>query len=1081
MTTFDVAEAGWGDAPLPVHFVWSIKADGGPLTCKLDWDGDGTIDKEISGCRPDTLQDAVADLPTYTFTKTGEHHPKLVVSDGVRTAERTTTVFANFVKYAPGVILPEKTEGFVGAETSWKAPATYGVDPPHVVLTYTDASKVPAIAPGTILWGSAYVMKVTTATPSGKTLAVDGVSVPITDAIQDCFVGARDVVPSFAGARCNADSCKDWVYEPLPPGKSPIAGADAGADGGSPTSFKRLGTHADPLKVDFAGSFFGLKVGLPTLDIDAFEHSFQFGIVVNKFLVEIGGFSLKIAEVDIQPSLKYEFNVKEALRDGKYDFGAAPLGPPIAIGPIPLIPEVAPQLRYKVDVKAGASVEFKAPIKFAYHDGPPSNLGFEFNPLPTAFLGITNWEPTPEAAAGLSGSLSFVPKFRLRIPGIGGPYVAPVISATIEGMAKMKTPSPPGAACSDPDYVPPSGGVFCGAFKLGFGGECDFELTWLEFTKKKLSWKTLEFQIAEIVLEKCKGFCGGTTVDAGSDAADAAPDGDATAGDAVASDTSVGDSSIPDAPAEGGSDSGTLADITADCFEGATVSVCGTSFYPGSTMTLVNVTEVPGGISSYAAVLGKPEVGDESSNVPSSAKVFTFFDTSSLWGVPGFPTPIVGRDVNRGGRSNLIAVWKNSAGVFEWVTNITGGHYSFTGGLPVYRQFQFIHESSSAPTSSPLSSFGARKDFFRSYKSSEGTVWTELDPPTDLSCAPVISFPKDCFQYAELSMAPIAIDLGAVPAGSSSADATFDLSNDGKDPSSAITLSLTGADASLFSISGGSCMSGVTTLAAGGSCAIKMKFNPLSTTSVGTKTATLKATASTGGTVHATVTGKVSSAGLALSPTPKDFGFLLAGASTPDTTFTVTNTGGSPSSAITLSLTGADASQFTLTGGTCASGTTTLAPSASCTVTARFAPGSTAIAGSKSATLSATATTGGTASAALSGVVQAPAALTITPAGKVYGSVSTTGAGTDSLFTVKNGVGGVTSGTLAIAIGGTHPSDFAITGGTCVPGTTKLAGGASCSVIVRFKPTSTGAKSASLGVVATPGGTPAASLTGTGI
>src|SRR5258708_7956718 len=68
LTTFDVAEAGWGDAPLPVHFVWSIKNDGRSLQCKLDRDGDGTIDKEIASCRADTIKDALADLPTYTFT-----------------------------------------------------------------------------------------------------------------------------------------------------------------------------------------------------------------------------------------------------------------------------------------------------------------------------------------------------------------------------------------------------------------------------------------------------------------------------------------------------------------------------------------------------------------------------------------------------------------------------------------------------------------------------------------------------------------------------------------------------------------------------------------------------------------------------------------------------------------------------------------------------------------------------------------------------------------------------------------------------------------------------------------------------
>jgi hypothetical protein len=36
VATFDVAEAGWGDIPLPVHFVWHITGGSGhALTCRI--------------------------------------------------------------------------------------------------------------------------------------------------------------------------------------------------------------------------------------------------------------------------------------------------------------------------------------------------------------------------------------------------------------------------------------------------------------------------------------------------------------------------------------------------------------------------------------------------------------------------------------------------------------------------------------------------------------------------------------------------------------------------------------------------------------------------------------------------------------------------------------------------------------------------------------------------------------------------------------------------------------------------------------------------------------------------------------
>jgi hypothetical protein len=63
---------------------------------------------------------------------------------------------------------------------------------------------------------------------------------------------------------------------------------------------------------------------------------------------------------------------------------------------------------------------------------------------------------------------------------------------------------------------------------------------------------------------------------------------------------------------------------------------------------------------------------------------------------------------------------------------------------------------------------------------------------------------------------------------------------------------------------------------------------------------------------------------------------------------------------------------------------------------------------------------------------------------------------------------------------GTDAGEFAVTGGTCASGTTTLAGGATCTVLVRFNPATAGAKAATLGVTATPGGTPTSSLTGTG-
>lgn len=79
---------------------------------------------------------------------------------------------------------------------------------------------------------------------------------------------------------------------------------------------------------------------------------------------------------------------------------------------------------------------------------------------------------------------------------------------------------------------------------------------------------------------------------------------------------------------------------------------------------------------------------------------------------------------------------------------------------------------------------------------------------------------------------------------------------------------------------------------------------------------------------------------------------------------------------------------------------------------------------------------------------------------------------------IANGTGGCAPATgLSVTVTGTNASNFPIVSNTC--GAT-LAGGAHCSVSVRFRPASIGVKSASLTVYATPSGSAHASLSGTG-
>ena len=117
------------------------------------------------------------------------------------------------------------------------------------------------------------------------------------------------------------------------------------------------------------------------------------------------------------------------------------------------------------------------------------------------------------------------------------------------------------------------------------------------------------------------------------------------------------------------------------------------------------------------------------------------------------------------------------------------------------------------------------------------------------------------------------------------------------------------------------------------------------------------------------------------------------------------------------------------------------------------------------------------ASLPLTAVALTPGSLGITPAMKGFGTLNA-GSSASQTFTINNSGGSVT-GALALTLGGSGASSFAIASDGCSG--MMLQPSASCMVDVTFAPTGGGDVAASLAVSATPGGQTAASLSGTGI
>ena len=242
-----------------------------------------------------------------------------------------------------------------------------------------------------------------------------------------------------------------------------------------------------------------------------------------------------------------------------------------------------------------------------------------------------------------------------------------------------------------------------------------------------------------------------------------------------------------------------------------------------------------------------------------------------------------------------------------------------------------------------------------------------------------------------------------------------------------------------------------TTLTHGTSCTLVVDFAGSSTVVTGTVTVTSNA-AGTAPTV--TLTGGTAPIAT-VAPSALTFVNQASGTASTAQTVTLTNSGTGTLSITGAVLGGANAGDFTLVNG-CGS---TLAQGANCTLSVKFAPTSTP-AGSKTATLS-ISTNGGTPVVNLAGTsVTAVAVITVTPTALTFTGVAV---GSSASKTVSVSNTGNISTTIATAISGAGANQFSVRSATGSCGTS-LAAGATCSISVRFKPTSTGTKTAALAV-----------------
>ena len=322
---------------------------------------------------------------------------------------------------------------------------------------------------------------------------------------------------------------------------------------------------------------------------------------------------------------------------------------------------------------------------------------------------------------------------------------------------------------------------------------------------------------------------------------------------------------------------------------------------------------------------------------------------------------------------------------------------------------------------------------------------------------------------AALSVSPNPGSLGPVTIGQP-ANATFEVSNTGGSPSSAVSVSISPSPGDFsYTTTCGAVIAKNTNNA----CTVTVTFVPTSTS----ETATLTVSATDGGTVGVPLTGTgwtVAAFSLTTNnPGGPDFGGVTYGQSS-TIVYSLSNTGQTTSDVPQISLSGS--SDFTYTSN-CPT-TQGLAENGACSIDVTFVPTSTGT--TEYATLTVSATSGGTAGpVTFSGTGLTVADLQLATSGS-FGTVND-GSSSQVTYELSN-TGQTASGTTAGAYvgGGTNPNDFVITGNTCgasIPGSTSNA----CAITVTFTPTTGNTETSTLYVPASPGGPATASLSGTGV
>jgi N,N-dimethylformamidase beta subunit-like protein/ASPM-SPD-2-Hydin domain-containing protein/centrosomal CEP192-like protein/HYDIN/CFA65/VesB family protein len=323
-----------------------------------------------------------------------------------------------------------------------------------------------------------------------------------------------------------------------------------------------------------------------------------------------------------------------------------------------------------------------------------------------------------------------------------------------------------------------------------------------------------------------------------------------------------------------------------------------------------------------------------------------------------------------------------------------------------------------------------------------------------------------------VSFNPTSVNFGNQTVSTTSAAQTITVTNSGGASLHVTSVTVTGTNAGDFAKSADTCTGQA--IAANATCTVSLTFTPGAT---GARSASLSFAddaPSSPQTVALTGTGAAAAPVVSFNPTSLSYGNQNVGTTSAAKSVTVTNTGTAALHVTIVALAGANTGDFTISADTCTGAS--VAVNATCSVSVTFTPGAT---GTRSASLTFTDDAGGSPqTVALSGTGVA-AGISFNPSSLSFGNQGTGTTSAAQTVTVTNS-GGASLHVTSVTLTGTNAGDFAKSADTCTG--QAIAAGATCTVSVTFKPTATGARTASLAFADdAPSSPQTVALSGTGI